>query len=357
MKTKYICDLIENDYEDYIKQTILFNKEIDIIVPCLNYTRPIDKEFINKRIENIKKYSGFPNIKISEIEGECHRLLDVNKSDTYFNTISDILNLSDIERKCLYNCFNAEYYYQLYFDRWEKRRYCSFIVNIMNTMIYYADFYTLFYNAKEMNSNMISNTPYLINLLNKKVELEYYKYPFGDIPKQKEFVDFCNECLKYHKDCTIMANTVDFYENALRVFLPNYSMLSVEDIFEIKTKANDEIEALSDYINGLQVDNMNLDDVNLYIRKKVEPSINELNAKIKNLKLSALQKVLSLRNVAFIPLMVTLLPNLPSCVPLITSAALITADAALDIKKEYNLIKQNPLFFSLKLKKIAKKKK
>ena len=61
--------------------------------------------------------------------------------------------------------------------------------------------------------------------------------------------------------------------------------------------------------------------------------------------------------VASVPILVQVMPDLPAYVPIGLSAAFTALDVGIEIRKEQLELKQNPLYFTIKLKKVVKKQK
>jgi len=145
--------------------------------------------------------------------------------------------------------------------------------------------------------------------------------------------------------------------NALSIFIPNVQQMEIEDILELRYKLCDELSEMRYYIDNLtnefSVDNITPDKIKFYLEKMINPSIKQLERKVSGLRMSTLQKFIhSFKDPkTYVPLLTTFFANIPTHIALAVSAGLITTDTALEYKKQVNEIKNDPLYFALKLKK------
>jgi len=81
---------------------------------------------------------------------------------------------------------------------------------------------------------------------------------------------------------------------AVEVLMPRYHELSFENIVKLREKAKDELIEMREYIDGLAIefspDDMNSENAKLHLKKKINPSIKQLESKVKNLNISTLQR-------------------------------------------------------------------
>lgn len=355
METQYLCDIYRNDYEIYLKQAILFNKKINVMYPAINYPRPIDQRNLKTIVSKLNQYKGFSNVSIIPMEGQSNRFFDFNSYPQLFDTVCKYLSLSKIEKECLLDRSNAEFAYLAFMDRVDGR-FCDYIRGVLNIAIEYADMCRLFCESYSTHiGNITSNSDLLYELLDSDVlqeksndNLEFWN---------RSFSGNCGQCKAQKKAMVSKFNQIIVKEHAIRILLPDYSMLPVEEIYEIQAKAKDEIEQLSAYIDNISIVAHDADELDLLLKIYITPSVSELNAKVKGMKLTALQKALSVKDICTIPLLVTLMPDLPSFIPLALSAAFISADIALETYKEYFNLKKDPLYFTIRLRSEMKKRK
>jgi len=143
--------------------------------------------------------------------------------------------------------------------------------------------------------------------------------------------------------------------NALPIFLPNIHNMQLEDILEIRQKSKDELSEMRYYIDNLSSEfspnDLEEEKIKFYLEKKINPSIEQLKRKVSGLKMSTLQNFIRgfKDPKTYTPLLTTFFANIPAHIAIAASAGLITADAALEYKKQLDEAKNDPLYFSLKL--------
>lgn len=152
-------------------------------------------------------------------------------------------------------------------------------------------------------------------------------------------------------------NPISVKEKAIEILIPDYSELEVDDLYEVQLKASSEIEQLSAYVNEISLVANDEDDLDRLLRRKINPVIFELQSKVKSMRLTCLKNALSIKDIASVPILVQLMPDLPAYVPIGLSAAFTALDVGIEIRKEQLELKQNPLYFTIKLKKVVKKQK
>lgn len=146
---------------------------------------------------------------------------------------------------------------------------------------------------------------------------------------------------------------------AFELFLPNYSNLSIDDILEIRYRANDELMELKSYINMLATSIPIDGDIQLYakeiINTKISPAIKDLENKIFNLKISTIQKIIrdAKNPLSYTPMLASIFTDVKPQIALAVSLGMIGSDLALELYKQYKDISNNPLYFSIKLKKMC----
>lgn len=144
--------------------------------------------------------------------------------------------------------------------------------------------------------------------------------------------------------------------NAFELFLPNYSNLSIEDILEIKHRAFDELMELKSYINMLATSIPIDGDIQTYakeiINTKISPSIRDLENKIRNLKINTIQKIIrdAKNPLSYAPMLASVFSDVKPQIALAVSLGMMGSDLALELYKQYKDISDNPLYFSIKLK-------
>lgn len=365
MESLYLCDFFRDDYEQYLRQSILFNSKVTVLYPNINYPRDVDKEYMSAKISVLDKYNGFDHISFVPVKGDSNRHVDFEHNPALFDTVCKELHLTGTERKCLLEYRDQEFDY-LAFNGWAPwRDFCPYMRRVFNIAIAYTDMTRLFCDAySTYQGNILSNSNFLHNLLSsnshdiEKVK-EFSEMDYSEIfdSSRKSFSGrYCDQCkseIKYSPDSISSINVQD---KAIEILIPDYSELEIEDLYEIQIKANSEIEQLAAYIDEISVVANQKDELDRLLRRKINPSVNELRAKVAGIRLTSLQKALSIKDVAAIPILIELLPDLPGYIPVALSAAFIAADIGIELRKEYLQFKQDPLYFTLKLNKLAKKK-
>lgn len=159
------------------------------------------------------------------------------------------------------------------------------------------------------------------------------------------------ENINEHKECHIALNT-------LPILLPNIRDASMEDILEIRLNASDELLELRNYIDNL-VQNISSEkfcslsqqELQQLLNQKINPAIRQLERKMKDIKISAVQKFI--KNMAnpmyYAPMLTSLFTNISVHQTLLMSLGLITADSIMEHCKNKNSIKNDALYFSIKL--------
>lgn len=145
---------------------------------------------------------------------------------------------------------------------------------------------------------------------------------------------------------------------ALRMYVPNVSSLSIEDILEVRYKLRDELVHFRKYsleLNKTVESNFSKEDIFTNTSKCVEtmlvPAVNDLQAKFKETRLGITSNILDeLKNPSsYAPLLGNIFMNIPAYATFMLSAGLITGKALLDYKKEISGLKQNGVYYLLKL--------
>lgn len=145
--------------------------------------------------------------------------------------------------------------------------------------------------------------------------------------------------------------------NCLTIILPHIRNLSMEDILELRYQAKDELLELRNYIDtfmeSLSADKiltLSNQEINSLIEQKIQPAINQFERKVKSIHLTALQNVM--RNpTIYVPLIASIFSDLPQQIGLLSSLSLIAADTIIEYCKNKNELKNDALYFTIKLRK------
>lgn len=199
---------------------------------------------------------------------------------------------------------------------------------------------------------------------------EYYyvllQYYFNTIALDGHFI--MTDSVLYNLVQEIMSCDIKKINNlsvdymACDIMLPSLFDLSFESICELKVKVKDELLALKDYIFSLSViydkDDISNEIIKEQIKKKINPAINELERKIKNLHINIYQKAIrDIRNpFSYAPMLTSFVSNLDSRITGAVSLGIMGADLALEYLKQKNEIKNDAMYFTLRLNKQIRRK-
>lgn len=147
-------------------------------------------------------------------------------------------------------------------------------------------------------------------------------------------------------------------QDCMKILLPNIPTLTIEDILDIKTKANDELIELKSYINDFAANTIKYDiesedfiDLTQKVQLKLNNSIECFSRKCKNIKYDIAQKFITeLKNpLSYSPLLISLFHNIPAHIELLSSLLLISSNVLFEYLKKTNELKNDPLYFTYKI--------
>jgi len=153
--------------------------------------------------------------------------------------------------------------------------------------------------------------------------------------------------------------TAALIPDAIEILMPRYHELNFENLMELRDVANPELMAMREYIDALALefapDDINSRNAKLHLKTKINPSIRDLENKVKGLKIGTLQKsiqtLMDPRVLATPILLATFIPNIPALLGVAVSLGIAGADAGLEYLKQKIEIESHPLYFSLGLRK------
>ena len=363
MINQYLCSTFNSDYEEYLKQLLLFSDNVEVMYPLFHFPRPIDQEFVNQTIRTLSKYKGFDNVTLNAIEVDPERIIPFSKYPKFYKYICKRFELSSVEQQCLLQYENQEFAYECFMHDHPIHFYCGYMRKIYNIAMECYNFVKPICDTYSLNGNLISNSGLLNDLLSSDIFYEEANNlqaqglsNWYEVIDSREFVSTnCENCKKASGKPFGDFSNLYAKQKAIEVILPDYSELEIDDIYEIRLKAKSEIEQLSAYLNELSAEISSEEQLNRIISQKIQPSINDFNNKVKCLNLTGLQKILSLRNIATVPLFITLLSNMPGYISVGLSTVFMATDIAIEMRKENLKIQSEPLYFSLKLNNTIKK--
>ena len=147
---------------------------------------------------------------------------------------------------------------------------------------------------------------------------------------------------------------------SMKILLPYIRCSSMEEVLEIRNYAKDELLELSSYIDDLykSIDiekrqELSTIEIDKIVTQSVTPAIHQFERKLENLKLKVVKDFIS--NIAnplsYSPLITTFFNGVSPSLALAMSMGLISAKTAIDYKINQNEVKNDPLYFTVSLKK------
>lgn len=173
------------------------------------------------------------------------------------------------------------------------------------------------------------------------------------------FSMFIQESNKFNDNLGTHGHTKSLAFDALKISLPNPDLLSFEDILELKFRLKDELALFYQTINSIEVKNKQLFNTNLKNNEyqsiffsEIQKPLTDLENKMKNLNNKTFRKFINkMQNPkTYVPLIGTVVASMPVHYALLTSLGLTTGTSYLEYKEEKREIKNNGLYFLLKLK-------
>lgn len=173
------------------------------------------------------------------------------------------------------------------------------------------------------------------------------------------FSGLLNELNVSNKKLGTKGYNKSFAFDALKLSLPNPDTLSLEDILELKYNLKDELSLFSQTVNSIEVKNKQLFDQDIKENEyeamffnDIQKPMKDLETKMKNLKSKTFRKFIErMQNPkSYVPLVGTVAASLPLEYALLTSIGFLTGQTFLEFKEEQRELKNNGLYFLLKLK-------
>jgi len=173
------------------------------------------------------------------------------------------------------------------------------------------------------------------------------------------FSNFLKESAKSNDGLGATGYSKSLALDALKIGLPNPDILSIEDILELKLKLKDELGLFYQTINAVEVKNKQLFDTHItqdeyqaVFFSEVQKPLLELETKMKNLKSKTFRhfvdKIKDYKT--YVPLIGTVVASVPMQYAVLTSLSLTAGQSYLEFKEDQRDIKNNGLYFLLKLK-------
>jgi hypothetical protein len=145
---------------------------------------------------------------------------------------------------------------------------------------------------------------------------------------------------------------------AIKVNLPNVSNFSLEDILDIRHQLNDELVGFRHQIADIHEELLDqyepvyiATNAQAIVDRKINPSLEDIDKKIRYARTKVLKKLFDeLRNPkSYTPLIGTLFDKMPLHITAMVSLGLVGASTALDYVMSMDEIKDNGLYYLIKL--------
>lgn len=145
---------------------------------------------------------------------------------------------------------------------------------------------------------------------------------------------------------------------ATKILLPFVQNAPMDDVLEIRYKANDELLELRNYVETTLKSlsnevffNSSLDEIGQILNQKITPSINQFERKLKGLNVVTAQEFI--KNMAnplyYSPMLTTFFTNVPAIVSVGFSLGMISLQTFLQRKSKKIEIQNDPLYFTVKI--------
>lgn len=172
----------------------------------------------------------------------------------------------------------------------------------------------------------------------------------------KILLNYYSSLNKKTNDCGLKFNFAKV--EAAKILLPFVRNAPIEDILEIRHKANDELLELRNYIDTTlhdlsyeEINHLPYDDIARQLKQKLTPSIKQFERKLTDLNIFTAREFI--KNMAnplyYSPLLTTFLTNIPPSTSLGLSIGMISAYTYLQRKSKHLEIQNDPLYFTIKL--------
>lgn len=147
--------------------------------------------------------------------------------------------------------------------------------------------------------------------------------------------------------------------DALSISLPDPSLLSIEDILELKLKLKDELGLFYQTINAIEVKNKQLfsssirdEEYQSMFFSEIQKPLLELETKMKNLKSKTFRQFVDKMKdyKTYVPMVGTVVASIPMQYAVLASLGMTVGQSFLEFKEEHREVKTNGLYFLLKLK-------
>lgn len=147
--------------------------------------------------------------------------------------------------------------------------------------------------------------------------------------------------------------------NAMKILLPNISNANLEDILEIRLSAKDELIEMRAYIDSTlkELSNDTIFDISpadleRIIGQKITPAVRQFERKLQDSKLVSVQSFIkNIQNpLSYAPLLTSFFSDIPAHITLSASLGLISFETIIELIKNRNSTKNDPLYFTVAMK-------
>lgn len=343
MREIYFNSDINDRTADELKLLTLYYDKVNVVNDCI-YTIESDKEkneIVTKDIPFIpESFSNDYNLLINEGILSVTKRDETIKDDQFAKEISKIVNS------------NHDYIFPIHPKNSDTIVITEEVYSIMNNLLNLSpgqpinkDVIWWYYSFK-LNWSL----KLLLDGHNCLTSSNNLNFLFEQLLKQLNFTNKKLDKSTYKKSLAV---------EAIKLKLPNPSMLNFEDILELKHKLKNELLEFSYVINSIEIKNKDFfrsselsdKDYSTIFYNEIQKPLKDLEIKLKNLNSKTYRGLIeSLKNPkSFAPLIGTVVASLPIQYTLLTSLGMIASQSYLQFKEEKREITNNGLYFLLKL--------
>lgn len=343
MREIYFNSVISSKTVEEIKLLTLYYDKINVVNDCI-YTIGFDKEQGKAIAVDLpfipESFNSEYGVLIDEGLLSVTKRDETIKNDPFAKEISKLVNSKE------------DYIFPFHKSEADTKIITEEVYTIMSTLLNFStgqpvnkDFIWWYYAFKLNWSIKLLVDGH--NCINGSNNLNYL---FGELLKQVSLTNNNLGSKGYNKSLAF---------DAIKLKLPNPSLLSFEDILELKLKLKDELQEFSQTINSIEIKNKNLfssdemsdDKYSDIFYNEIQKPLKDLEIKITNLNSKTFRELIAnMKNPkSFAPLIGTVVASLPLEYTLLTSLGMITGQSFLTYKEEKRNITNNGLYFLLKL--------
>lgn len=343
MREIYYNSVISSKTAEEIKLLTLYYDKINIVNDCI-YTIGYDKEqskVITVDLPFIpESFNSEYGVLIEEGILSITKRDETIKGDPFAKEISKLVNSKE------------DYIFPFHETESDTRMITEEVYTIMSTLLNFSpdqpinkEFIWWYYAFKLNWSVRLLLEGH--NCINGSNNLNYL---FGELLRQMSSTNNTLGSKGYTKSLAV---------DAIKLKLPNPSLLSFEDVLELKLRLKDELQEFSQTINSIEIknkilfgsDDMSDEHYSSIFYNEIQKPLKDLEIKMANLNSKTFRELIaSMKNPkSFAPLIGTVVASLPIEYTLMTSLGMIAGQSYLQYKEEQRNITNNGLYFLLKL--------